>query len=175
MCRLLAVSVLLIALAFSNAAHAVTWSQLTVSVWFKASNLSNANPRLVANSHTDADKKGFQLAFNSGGATGFFDVGNGTSEGRTTWSQQLSTGVWYHYVGTYDGAVVTAYINGVQVATTAFAGGSVAAGAGPDINVGRNPVYAGDYFVGAVYDVRIYNRALPPSEVLNLYQTTTPP
>jgi hypothetical protein len=154
---------------------AVTSSALTVSVWFNAANLSNANPRLVGNSHTDADAKGFQLTFNSGGASGFFDVGNGTVEGRASWSQQLVEGTWYHYVGIYDGATVSAYLNGVQVASTAFAGGAIAAGTGPDINVARNPAYAGDYFDGAIYDVRIYEQALSAAQVLALYQAVTGP
>jgi len=70
----------------------VTSSALTVSVWFNAANLSNADPRLVANSHTDVDAKGFQLTFNSGGASGFFDVGNGTARAAHPWSQQLVAG-----------------------------------------------------------------------------------
>ena len=153
----------------------VTSSALTVSVWFNAANLSNANPRLVANSHTDGDAKGFQLMFNSGGASGFFDVGNGTAEGRASWSQQLVEGTWYHYVGVYNGATVSAYLNGVQVATTAFAGGAIAAGAGPDINIARNPTYAGDYFIGLIFDVRIYEQALSAAQILALYQAVRPP
>ena len=154
----------------------VTSSALTVSVWFNAANLSNANPRLVANSHTDgAATTGFQLMFNGGGASGFFDVGNGTAEGRASWSHQLVAGTWYHYVGVYDGATVSAYLNGVQVASAAFAGGAIAAGTGPDINIARNPTYGGDYFIGAISDVRIYKRGLSAAEVLALYQAVTPP
>jgi large repetitive protein len=153
----------------------VTSSALTVAVWFNAANLSNANPRLVANSHTDADASGFQIMFNSGGASGFFDVGNGTAEGRASWSQQLVEGTWYHYVGVYNGTTVSAYLNGLQVASAAFAGGAIAAGTGPDINIARNPTYAGDYFIGATYDVRIYEQALSAAQVLALYQAVTPP
>ena len=133
------------------------------------------NPRLVANSHTDIDFKGFQLAFNNGGATGFFDVGNGAAHGYAGWSQQLVEGTWYHYVGVYNGATVSAYLNGVQVASAAFAGGAIAAGTGPDINIARNPTYAGDYFIGAIYDMRLYEQALSAAQVLALYQAVTPP
>ena len=166
----------------SNSTLTVTSSALTVSVWFNATSLTRVaggggggNPRLVANSHTDVDAKGFQLMFNSGGASGFFDVGNGTAEGRASWSQQLVEGTWYHYVGVYNGATVTAYLNGVQVASTAFAGGAIAAGTGPDINIARNPTYTGDYFTGAIYDARIYEQALSAAQVLALYQAVTPP
>ena len=159
----------------SNSALTVTSPALTVSVWFNAANLSNANPRLVANSHTDIDAKGFQLMFNSGGASGFFDVGNGTAEGRASWSQQLVEGTWYHYVGVYNGATVSAYLNGVQVASAAFAGGAIAAGAGPDINIARNPTNGLDFFIGAMSDVRIYKRGLSAAEILALYRSVTPP
>jgi hypothetical protein len=153
----------------------VTSPVLTVSAWFNASNLGNANPRLVANSHTDIDFKGFQLAFNSGGGSGFFDVGNGTAQGYAGWSQRLVAGTWYNYVGVYDGATVSAYLNGVQVASVPFAGGAIAAGKGPDINVARNPAYAGDYFMGAVSDVRIYEQVLSAAQILALYQAGPPP
>lgn len=162
-------------LQYINSALAVTSPALTVSVWFNAASLNpnSANPRLVANSHTDVDDIGFQLQFNAGGATGFFDVGTGTAEGRALWSKQLVTGTWYHYVGVYDGSTVKAYINGVQLVSTPFSGGAIAAAS--NISVGRNPAYDADYFNGAIYDVRIYQRALSASEITTLYQATTPP
>jgi hypothetical protein len=70
---------------------------------------------------------------------------------------------------------VSAYLNGVQVGTAAFAGGAIAAGTGPDINIARNPTYAADTFTGAIYDVRIYKQALSAAQVLALYQAVTPP
>ena len=147
----------------------VTYSALTVSAWIKPSNLGAAqNPRIVSNDHTDSDNKGFQLMYNSGGASGFFDVGNGSTEGRATWSQPLSNGKWYLYTGVYDGSHVYAYINGVQVASTSYSGGAIAA-SGVDVNVGRDQQYAGDYFPGVVDDVHMYNRALSAADVLQLY------
>lgn len=59
----------------------VNSAALAVSTWFNAANF-NLNARLVANSHTH---NGFQLVVNFGGTSGFFDVGNGSSEGRATW------------------------------------------------------------------------------------------
>jgi len=147
----------------------VTYSAFTVSAWIKPSNINNGdNPRIVADDHTDSDDKGFQLMYNNGGATGFFDVGNGTTEGRATWSQQLANGTWYLYTGVYDGSYVYAYINGVLVATTSYSGGAIAAGS-VDVNIARNAQYSGDYFPGAIDEVRIYNRALSSTDVAQLY------
>jgi hypothetical protein len=43
------------------------------------------------------------------------------------------------------------------------------------INIARNPAYAGDYFIGAIFDVRIYKRALSAPEITALYKAVTPP
>jgi hypothetical protein len=64
---------------------------------------------------------------------------------------------------------VSAYLNGVLVGTAAFAGGGIAARTGRDINVAHNPGYAGDYFIGAIYDVRIYKQTLSAAQVQALY------
>ena len=122
------------------------------------------------NNHTDVYNQGFELEINNGGANGFFAVGNGTSFGSAGWSQNLSTGVWYNYVGVYTGSEVYAYINGVQVGSAAYSGGSLDTG-GYDVNIGRDPQYAGDYFDGSVSGVRIYNRALSSTEVEALYSS----
>jgi Concanavalin A-like lectin/glucanases superfamily len=151
----------------------VNSAALTVSAWFNAANFM-ANSRIIANSHTDVDARGFQLEVNSGGASGFFDVGNGSIAGTASWSQQLATGAWHHYAGTYDGATVRAYIDGIQVASTPFAGGAIGL-SGQNINIARNPGDSGDYFAGALSDVRIYGRALSASEILALYQAVSPP
>ena len=150
----------------------VSYSTITVSAWIQSTNVSAGdNPRIVSNSHTDTDDKGFQLMYNNGGASGFFDVSNGSSEGRATWSQSLANGTWYFYTGVYDGSHVYAYINGVQVASTSYSGGALAA-SGVDVNIARNQAYAGDYFAGTVDDVRIYNRALSQADVTQLYAYT---
>ena len=148
-----------------------TYSALTVSLWFKATSLSTgANPRLLANNHTDVDNQGFELEINNGGSNGFFAVGNGTSFGSATWNDNLTPGVWYNYVGVYTGSEVYAYINSVQVASVAYAGGALDTG-GYDVNIGRDPQYVGDYFDGSISNVRIYNRALSASEVEALYSS----
>ncbi|NPA75501.1 MAG: PQQ-binding-like beta-propeller repeat protein, partial [Euryarchaeota archaeon] len=153
---------------YANVNMTVNYTQLTVTLWFKAYDLSLSNSRLIANSHTDIDKKGFQVMFNASGQDGFFDVGNGTAVGNAYWSYPLKEGVWYFAALVYDGQTVKAYINGNLVGETKFAGGAIAVSNYP-INIGRNPVYAGDYFDGMIDDVRIYNIALSYDDILLLY------
>ena len=158
----------------------VNYAAFTVLVWFNASTFTSIDggfgaSRLVANSHTYADNKGFDLAINSGDGGGTFDVGNGTASTRVGWTQTLTAGSWYCYVGVYDGATAKVYVNGTQVGSMAFAGGALAAGTGPDINIARNGVYNGDYYSGTLYRVRIYNQALSAGQVVSSCNSTTPP
>lgn len=149
----------------------INWPQLTVTVWFKPLDLTGAggmgNPRIICNSHTDIDNKGFQLRFDRGGANGFVDVGNGKDHARVRWERQLEIGKWYFYALTYDGSQLRAYLNGSLLGSTSFTG-NIAASQWP-VNIGRNPVYNGDYFTGIVDEVRIYKRSLSPQEIMTLY------
>jgi hypothetical protein len=63
-----------------------------------------------------------------------------------------------------NGSVYTVYLDGVErgqkTMTTNATSGSVV--------IGKNPNSAADYFLGSIEDIRIYNRALTPSEILLL-------
>lgn len=80
----------------------------------------------------------------------------------------LVTNVWYHVVGTYDGATSTVYVNGQSVAT---ASGSVT------INTGVSTVQVGsreftgfrDFLQGYLDDASVWTRALSAQEVFELY------
>ncbi len=162
-----------------------TGTQFSVVAWFKFSGYTG-NPRVVANDHTDCTDRGFQLAVNSGGASGFFDVGNGTGQPQLTcggtgggmayWSShQLTTGTWYFYAGTYNGSSVVAYINGQQVASAPYSGGAIATPAcSCGVSLGYNPSYAGDFVDGQLADVAIWDSAaLTGSQVQALYQAAS--
>src|SRR5258708_1196411 len=140
------------------------WSQLTVEAWFRLSSTQlGTRPRVVANSHTDVDLKGFQLELDPSTGTGFADVGTGSGEIRAAWAQQLTAGATYHYVLTYDGSTVRAYLNGVQVGSGSGSG-AVAASSLP-VDIGKNPAYSSDLLQGAVDEVAIYSQALSGARV----------
>lgn len=81
----------------------------------------------------------------------------------------LTTGVWQLLTGTYDGATIRTYINGVQVATRAWSN---------PLTYSTFPVLIGSedqagtltfYFNGMIDEVRIYDRAMAPAEILTIY------
>ena len=76
--------------------------------------------------------------------------------------QALPIATWTHLAATYDGAVMTLYVNGTEVRTQP-ATGSFVQSAQP-LSIGGNAVW-GEYFAGAIDQVRIYDRALSAAQI----------
>ena len=74
----------------------------------------------------------------------------------------LTLNQWFHLVGTYDGQYQRLYVNGSQVALQAQSS-SIQQSTGV-LRIGGNSIW-GEYFKGYIDEVRIYNRALTPTEV----------
>lgn len=69
---------------------------------------------------------------------------------------------WVHLAGTYDGATLRLFTNGVQVSSLAQSGPiQTSTGA---LTIGGDSTY-GQYFAGQIDEVRIYNRALSAAEI----------
>lgn len=86
-----------------------------------------------------------------------------------------STGAWHHVAGTFDGSQIALYLDGTVV-TQRVATGSIAISAN-QLNIGAilGPPNPYGFFTGAIGDVRIYNRALNPSEIGELAGTPAEP
>ena len=75
----------------------------------------------------------------------------------------LSPGTWYFIACTCDGSAMRFYIDGTERGSTAIAGGTIPNG-GRSLWLGGNDAW-GEYFDGALDDVRIYDRALGQGEI----------
>jgi len=88
----------------------------------------------------------------------------------------LDYNVWVHIAGTYDGQAWHLYKNGVEIGTQASTVGAVPVeadwwiGARGMANPPCVPSAAMRFFDGLIAEVRVYNRALSPSEMLELYR-----
>ncbi len=85
-------------------------------------------------------------------------------------------GVWQHVAGVYDGSELRVYLDGVEVASAATSGpiqtsGDEYAGIG-----GGDGFVPGNQFSGLMDDLRIYQRAISPSELgyIDAQPCTTP-
>jgi hypothetical protein len=147
-------------------------SAMTLSAWVNPT-ATQSGWRTGMQKETDA---WFLNASNDTGA--LRPSGGATTGGTTRWITGTTpnpVGTWTHLALTYDGTALTLYVNGVQAATTP-ASGAAATTASP-LWIGGNSPY-GEYFNGRLDDVRVYNRALTPTEITNDMATPvggTPP
>jgi hypothetical protein len=143
-------------------------SAISVSAWIKIAGFSGY-PAIV-NKNYDSSYY-IQLGDNNGDV----EFGIDYPEIYTRVTNVLTTGAWYHIVGTYDANGGTnnlkIYINGTVVNQTTATGTAV--GNSANLAIGANSWCTGDYFNGTIDDVRIYNRTLSAQEILAIYNNQT--
>lgn len=84
-----------------------------------------------------------------------------------TANHPVQRGVWYHLAASYDGTQFTLYMNGEVQSTQEH---TFRPHAEEPIFIGKkNSAEPRFYFHGALDDLRIYNRAVSPEEVMALY------
>jgi hypothetical protein len=93
------------------------------------------------------------------GAGGHVQVGLDATAHQTT---RLPLSQWSHLTTTYDGQSIRLFVNAVQVASTPASGPVVVSDG--ELRIGGNSVW-GEYFVGRIDEVRLYNRALVGAEI----------
>jgi PKD repeat protein len=76
-------------------------------------------------------------------------------------SGALPLNTWTHLAGTYDGATMKFYVNGVLVSSRAQTG-AITTSTGP-LSIGGDA--GGQYWNGSIDEVRVYNRALSQVEI----------
>ena len=139
-------------------------SAITISAWIKPTQISNF-PMIVCKD-VNVDYTFFidtsnanKLALRIGAAGGLHDALSSTP---------ITTNTWQHVVGTYDGTTIKVYINGVLAGSRAQTGAIPTSAVA--LNIGSFNNGGGDFFNGAIDDVRIYSRALSSAEILRLYK-----
>ncbi len=158
-----------------TAASFPSLSNWTIESWVKFTTIPSANTTVSAiitnvfngsninfSLNTDVDgtaNKGIYVAFYNG-----------------TWRyapfHAPSAGVWYHYVGTYDAATIRMYVNGSSYSSASYASVSSSGGT---VRIARRwdtDTSVGNFINGSIPTVKIYNRALTATEVLQNYNAT---
>jgi hypothetical protein len=102
----------------------------------------------------------------------YFDVANGTTFGRASGASGFTAGTFYHLAGTYNGANVILYKNGVQLMSTAFTGNMATSSF--NLMAGVNPNSVAQWFSGEMSDIRIYNQAISAGQVSSLFSAGVP-
>lgn len=132
----------------------------TVSVWVNRGRNNVGYEELLAQWTYANSSNSFFFGFNNSNVR-FSDSWNDVSV-----SGAGNTNVWMNLVGVNTGTNAFIYLNGALAATKGSA--LTYTGTGP-LLMGRQGELAGEYFLGSMNNVQIYNRALTAAEVLNNY------
>ncbi len=152
-----------------------TIQKITLCAWVKpVSFTGNGNNAIIEKPFTSHSNPFYQYKLgitgnsfpNIPGSFIFSLALNGSYNFVSTNSNAWNPNSWYFVVGTYDGLVMRLYINGIQVAVQGITGSI--SGYGQNLYIGKiNNI--SKYTPGTIDDIRIYNRALAPSEIQDLF------
>ena len=161
-----------------NPASFGTPAALSVEAWVRldTTKASGQFHFVATDALNDLSADGFSLAVDSANRPLLF-VGRSTSQRATaTSSAALTPGTTYHLVGTYDGARVKVYVNGVERASVAYTGG-IAWNASRDLWLGRQHKSASRvqrFLDGRLDEVALYRSALSAATVQSHFSAGRP-
>jgi hypothetical protein len=144
-------------------------SAVTVEAWVKRSGSPGQWRYIVAKGATACIAGSYGLYSGSGGGLAFY-VSTQTGFSFTL-SPDAGTGVWdgqwHHAAGTYDGATVRLYVDGVEVGDGTPSTAPIAYGlwTSNDLLIGSYAGCAGLDFPGTVDEPKIWSRALSAAEI----------
>lgn len=133
---------------------------LTVEAWVKY-NANGAYQEVVAKEcYGTTGCGGYALQISSTGKLRFITYQGGTSYVAVVGATIVSTGVWHHVAGVFDGTSTRrVYLDGVQDGTATSTGSAPASGTA-DLKIARLSSSAQYYFNGLIDEVRVSNGAL---------------
>jgi hypothetical protein len=130
-------------------------------------------PSLISKGNVGLYYESYALYLNPDGSVGFLLNRNLSPSGRTIVNGPvIKKNVWTHIAGTYDGTMMRIFVNGQEVASGAHAGG-IAQTIYPAYFGKSDRLFSGlpdSYFKGMLDEIRIWNRALTPSEIMGSAQ-----
>jgi hypothetical protein len=143
-------------------------TNLTLAFWFRID--SSATARELVNKLGSSGNLSFGSEYEGSSRKIYFRIctdGSLATLSDCPSATAISTGVWYHFAGTYDGAAMRVFINGTLDNSLPKSGAVF--DSAEEVKVGRYGYYSGWVFHGAIDDVIIWNRALSSSEVWQVY------
>ncbi len=143
----------------------ITGAAITVALWIK---FTDANLGTVILSKW-GDQSAYIMYF-GGAGNPTFAVNTSSSVALTSLSTN-NDGAWHFICGFYDGANVNLEVDNVAANTPAAQTGNIAS-ASTTVRIARYGDAFTGYFIGNIGGVFIFNRSLPFTERLRLYQAT---
>jgi hypothetical protein len=150
-------------------------TNFAVSCWVKFDTIAAASVGIVGNFQgAVVPQKGWAITHQNG--TPFQFWANGTIDSNAAKVQGTTTplaNVWYNIVGTYDGANVKIYVNGILENTVSYS--ATPSTTAQNLKIGRWYGNIDNYYTnGLISNVSIFNQSLTLIEVLKLYNSGVP-
>ena len=148
---------------------------LTVAAWFKTG--STSGTRGIVNKYVAASSNGYNLFLNNGNLCAWFlrDGSNKVHDGTDCTFNVVgfNDNQWHQAVFVVDASGGKLYVDGVQKGSLGWSGAPGPVTSTEPVHVAFYPGAFGGaaYWIGAIDEVRLYQRALGPSEVLELFNT----
>ncbi len=139
----------------------VNTNQITVEAWVRPS-VNTGFGAIVANYGTSGP--GMQFLLRRDGSNYTFFTSNGTFN-QISAAASVTLNTWTHLAGTWDGAIMRFFINGIASGTAA-ATGSFTPFSAP-VWIGGETAGGGEYFNGNIDEVRIWKVARSQGDIQN--------
>ena len=153
----------------------LTGTGVTISAWVNAKRFQSSPPYISTlagiEEGSGGDTQTALIRFGDGDLdmdlTQFVLADSSGTQRKLNGVTPLNTGSWYHVAGTYNGSVMSLYLNGVLDNSNPSVLSGEFQGTGTfyiSYSVGSR------YLYGTIDEVAIWNRSLSADEILNLYQ-----
>src|SRR3989344_5085329 len=153
-----------------SASNSVSGNAVSISAWVYRTNTDLAPHIIAAKVVPGHSPPFFSYSIHLlGGDIPSFWVSTGGGGGEHLQSPvPITANAWHHIIGVYDGSTKKIYVDGVEK-NSAFRNGNLNTYTSP-LRIGANGAL-GELFKGYIDEVRVFDRALTPSEVTELYKS----
>ncbi|MBR9689337.1 MAG: LamG domain-containing protein, partial [Candidatus Altiarchaeota archaeon] len=142
---------------------------ITVSAWIKRNIPSIPTQGIVSKGLLSSSPRTWDVGIDVNDRI-FWYIANNDTNFKIIYADSVGVDVWEFITATFNGTDTSLYLNGSLITTAAFDWTTMQTSA-YSIHVGKLRNQA-SYFNGSIDDVRIYDRALNDTEILQLYQGT---
>ena len=150
-----------------NGTNSAQLSKFSVAAWFKTSS-DYTSDAFIVNRAGSSDNMNYGIWMtNAEKIRGGFETTSGSAFFTTT-PLSYNDGIWHYAVVTFDGSAITLYLDGLPVATKTASASPDSGGEEP-IRMGADSQNLGNYFIGNVDEVRIWNNALTSQQVIDAF------